>query len=232
MDNRSNRIAKGYILQQINIGEVIGYYNFIFVDESQTMVAGRELNIILPIDDDSVAEELTDDVYNMVTNDIGLQSLVGNNLTIDKSKFNNVFKNATMYGILQCVTVPDSDMLIDSILSNDIDDAYIRIDPDGNHVFFYSTKQALEDNNNYAQVSLTDDHYNVGSIETFESLKALPFDEQVGFYKGNIIKYIERAGHKNEGEEQYTINDLDKAICYCQKLKEVLQKNYDEQEKW
>jgi len=42
-------------------------------------------------------------------------------------------------------------------------------------------------------------------------------EEYVGFCKGNIIKYIVRAGKKENGK-----NDIKKAIDYCLKLEEVI----------
>ena len=41
-------------------------------------------------------------------------------------------------------------------------------------------------------------------------------DELIGFCKGNIIKYVVRAGKKDDA-----ISDLDKAIDYLNCLKEV-----------
>ena len=39
-------------------------------------------------------------------------------------------------------------------------------------------------------------------------------DEYLGFLKGNIIKYVVRAGHKDD-----EVRDIDKAIDYCHHLK-------------
>jgi len=46
-------------------------------------------------------------------------------------------------------------------------------------------------------------HYQVGGIETWEILKAkLTKEELIGYCKGNCIKYLTRANHKN-GSEDY-----------------------------
>lgn len=64
------------------------------------------------------------------------------------------------------------------------------------------------------------DHYKVGGIETFEILKAkLSPQELEGFCKGNVIKYITRADHKDK------ITDIRKAKWYLDKLVEELEKS-------
>lgn len=52
-------------------------------------------------------------------------------------------------------------------------------------------------------------HYNVGGIEVIEAIEAWGFGE--GFNRGNAIKYIARAGHKDPERE---IEDLKKARQY------------------
>lgn len=42
-------------------------------------------------------------------------------------------------------------------------------------------------------------------------------EECMGFIKGNVIKYVVRAGKKEDG-----IKDIDKAIDYLQHLKELI----------
>ena len=41
-------------------------------------------------------------------------------------------------------------------------------------------------------------------------------EEYIGFLKGNVIKYVVRAGHKDDA-----IKDIDKAIDYLNYLKET-----------
>lgn len=60
-------------------------------------------------------------------------------------------------------------------------------------------------------------HYNYGDIETIDYLEAkLSPAEFVGFLKGNVLKYISRAGHKDNEKEDYK-----KALYYLKKLENV-----------
>lgn len=61
------------------------------------------------------------------------------------------------------------------------------------------------------------DHYKVGGIETFDILRAkLSPTQLAGFCKGNVIKYVTRADHKDK------VDDLKKAMWYLDKLIEEL----------
>lgn len=42
-------------------------------------------------------------------------------------------------------------------------------------------------------------------------------DEYIGFLKGNVIKYVVRAGHKNDGCE-----DINKAVDYLLHLRDII----------
>lgn len=65
--------------------------------------------------------------------------------------------------------------------------------------------------------NINPDHYKVGGLETFEILKRkLSPSQLAGFCKGNVIKYITRADHKNK------VEDLKKAKWYLDKLIEEL----------
>lgn len=60
-------------------------------------------------------------------------------------------------------------------------------------------------------------HYQIGGIETIKLLKSvLPKQEYIGFLKGNIIKYRERAPFKGNEEQDYA-----KARTYMRLLEEV-----------
>lgn len=50
-------------------------------------------------------------------------------------------------------------------------------------------------------------HYNVGSIEVIDAID----DWQLGFSLGNAVKYIARAGHKDDA-----VQDLRKAAWYIE----------------
>jgi hypothetical protein len=52
-------------------------------------------------------------------------------------------------------------------------------------------------------------HYNAGKIEVIEAID----DWKLGFYEGNVIKYVARAKHK--GRE---LEDLRKAAWYLNRL--------------
>ena len=60
-------------------------------------------------------------------------------------------------------------------------------------------------------------HYNKGKIEVIEYIE----DQDLGFCLGNAIKYISRAGSKQdfEGQDQITktVEDLRKAIWYIER---------------
>jgi|TARA_R110000803_G_scaffold87355_4_gene154016 hypothetical protein len=54
------------------------------------------------------------------------------------------------------------------------------------------------------------DHYQKGGIETIDFIKAkLTEEELIGYLKGNVIKYLSRANHKNS-----TDSDYEKALVY------------------
>ncbi len=57
-------------------------------------------------------------------------------------------------------------------------------------------------------------HYNKGKFEVIDVIE----DWDLGFHTGNAIKYIARHTHKEN-----PIQDLDKAIWYLQRQKELLE---------
>lgn len=59
--------------------------------------------------------------------------------------------------------------------------------------------------------ALRPSHYDVGGIEVIDAIKAWGYGE--GFNRGNAIKYIVRAGHKDPSKE---VEDLRKAITYLE----------------
>lgn len=56
-------------------------------------------------------------------------------------------------------------------------------------------------------------YYNRGSIEVWDFIR----DQQLNYHLGNAIKYITRAGHKDDA-----IADLSKAIHYLENEREFL----------
>ena len=57
------------------------------------------------------------------------------------------------------------------------------------------------------------DYYKRGSIEVWDFIR----DQQLNYHLGNAIKYISRAGHKDDA-----ISDLSKAIHYLENEREFL----------
>lgn len=68
------------------------------------------------------------------------------------------------------------------------------------------------------------DHYKNLGIEPWDVVATWTYNEQVGFYRGNVLKYLLRAFSKGK-----PLQDLNKAAHYLQKLIEVVDK---EQEDW
>lgn len=63
-------------------------------------------------------------------------------------------------------------------------------------------------------------HYTFGGIETIDYIKAkMSKEEFIGYLRGNLIKYISRAGHKGKAGI-----DLSKAEWYLKKLIEEVDK--------
>lgn len=60
-------------------------------------------------------------------------------------------------------------------------------------------------------------HYNHGKFEVIDVIE----DWQVDFHIGNVIKYVSRAGRKNDDTE---LQDLKKALWYLKRKIEILEK--------
>ena len=66
----------------------------------------------------------------------------------------------------------------------------------------------------YDEKAINPDHYQVGGIETIEYLRAkLSPEEFRGYCRGNALKYLSRAGHKDDTAQEYR-----KAIWYIERL--------------
>lgn len=61
------------------------------------------------------------------------------------------------------------------------------------------------------------DHYQKMGIQPWQVFDTWPLDQQIGFHRGNAIKYLMRLGSKDE-----QLQEAKKALQYCQKLVEVL----------
>jgi len=61
------------------------------------------------------------------------------------------------------------------------------------------------------------DHYKQMRIQPWDVIDSLDHAQSIGFYRGNALKYIMRAGEKGPAREDY-----EKAIHYLEKLLEIL----------
>lgn len=61
------------------------------------------------------------------------------------------------------------------------------------------------------------DHYKDRMIQPWDVIDTFDHAQAIGFYKGNAIKYIIRAGSKGSAREDY-----EKALHYLEKLLEIL----------
>lgn len=76
-----------------------------------------------------------------------------------------------------------------------------------------SWKEALE----MRKDMVNPDHYKVGGIEAIDYLQAkLSKEEFAGYCRGNALKYLSRAGHKDDAAQEYR-----KAIWYIERLLSV-----------
>jgi phospholipid N-methyltransferase len=62
-------------------------------------------------------------------------------------------------------------------------------------------------------------HYLRMKISPWDIVEGWPIEQQIGFFKGNICKYLLRAGSKDEA-----LQDIQKAKHYLEKLESVLEK--------
>lgn len=62
------------------------------------------------------------------------------------------------------------------------------------------------------------DHYKKAGVQPWGSGWRWPIDQQIGWYRGNALKYVMRMGTKDEN-----LREIRKAVHYLQKLAEVLE---------
>ena len=60
-------------------------------------------------------------------------------------------------------------------------------------------------------------HYKEMTVQTWDVIGDWPLDQQIGFYRGNALKYLMRMGTKDERG-----TEIQKCEHYLQKLLEVL----------
>lgn len=61
-------------------------------------------------------------------------------------------------------------------------------------------------------------HYKNMDVEPWQVIHSWPFEQQVGFFRGNALKYLMRAGSKGDAVE-----DLEKAKHYLEALLDVME---------
>lgn len=61
------------------------------------------------------------------------------------------------------------------------------------------------------------DHYKTLDVQPWDVIDAWSDEHRIGFYRGNALKYLMRAGSKGDAAE-----DLQKAVHYIEKLIEVI----------
>lgn len=62
-------------------------------------------------------------------------------------------------------------------------------------------------------------HYLDMGVEPWDVIDTWPLEQQIGFYRGNALKYIMRAGAKD-----IPLQEFAKAMHYMEKLLEVLER--------
>ena len=63
-------------------------------------------------------------------------------------------------------------------------------------------------------------HYKTLGIEPWDVIDTWPAEQQIGYHRGNILKYTMRLGSKDQSTKE-----AQKILHYAEKLLEVLQKN-------
>lgn len=62
------------------------------------------------------------------------------------------------------------------------------------------------------------DHYKKAGVQPWHVVDTWPIEQQIGFHRGNALKYVMRMGTKDEN-----LREIRKAAHYLQKLTEVLE---------
>jgi hypothetical protein len=73
------------------------------------------------------------------------------------------------------------------------------------------------ENNKANDRQVAGDHYKKMRIQPWDVIDSLDHAQAIGFYRGNALKYIMRAGEKGPAREDY-----EKARHYLDKLLEIL----------
>ncbi len=90
-----------------------------------------------------------------------------------------------------------------------------------NNDFIFTRPIAIDDSIESKDNPIRPSHYRDGKIEPIDFIE----DKDLGFHLGNAIKYISRAGKKND-----EIQDLKKAIWYIQRYIESKKEPTEEEQ--
>ena len=66
------------------------------------------------------------------------------------------------------------------------------------------------------------DHYKNMGVEPWDVVDSWPIEQQIGYHRGNVLKYVMRMGNKDE-----QLQEIKKAAHYIQKLVEILEKAHE-----
>lgn len=67
------------------------------------------------------------------------------------------------------------------------------------------------------EYQVSGDHYLQLGVQPWDVINSWPLDQQIGFHRGNALKYLLRMGTKDP-----SVDELKKAVHYLEKLIEVL----------
>ena len=69
------------------------------------------------------------------------------------------------------------------------------------------------------QMQVAGNHYKEAGVQPWQVIDTWPVEQQIGFHRGNALKYLMRMGSKDE-----RLQEIKKARHYLDKLIEVLEK--------
>lgn len=113
---------------------------------------------------------------------------------------------------LKASATPDSLVKVQGVMMGK-DDKSNLTDEQMSRLVFNATKPKIRMQRSIDDVNQPP-HYKIGGIETIDMIKAkLTPEEFRGYLKGNVVKYLTRAGYKDDAGK-----DVDKMVWYATKL--------------
>lgn len=73
------------------------------------------------------------------------------------------------------------------------------------------------EHNSARDIQIGGNHYKKMGVEPWDVVDTWPVEQQIGYYRGNALKYLMRMGSKDEA-----LQEIRKASHYVQKLIEVM----------